>query len=300
MSQRTTSLLVKKDQAGTRLDLFLARQFSDNTRSYWTNMIKHEYVLVNESSVKTGYLLKKGETIRIVWPEVTREFVQKITTIHETKDVLVLDKPAGMLVHSKGQFNPEYTVSDFATERGAIGEGDRVGIVHRLDRQTSGVMVVAKTPQALSELQRQFAKRLVQKYYVAVIEGSLADDQITLDLPLLRNPKKPKTFCVNPNGKPAQTVVRQIQQHTHESVIIVKPITGRTHQIRVHLSHLGKPIAGDVQYGAKKQFPRQRFLLHSYSLTICLPGQSESQTFIAPIPQDMTSYIHEDQLNQFA
>lgn len=296
MTQRPESLTIQEDQAAMRLDLFLTKQFTEYTRSYWTNMISHSYVSVNRRAVKPGYILRHKDKVHITWPSVTREFADKVVIIYESDNVLVIDKPAGMLVHSKGQFNPEFTVSDFALEHGAFTGSDRPGVVHRLDRQTSGVMILAKNQASLTFLQKQFADRHVDKRYIAVVEGNVTDMALSIRVPLARNPKKPKTFRADPAGKTANTDFRVVKQLPDKTVVAAMPVTGRTHQIRVHLSHIGHPIVGDTQYGSKTELQGQRFLLHSTSLRLILPGKSRRQTFFAPIPADMTSYVHADDL----
>ena len=293
-----------EDQDHMRLDLFLSQQFAEQgyTRSYWTNMIRGSFVHVNESDVKPGAKLTAGDEITIMWPEVDRSYADSVQILYDDDDVLVCNKPAGMLTHSKGAFNPEYSFADFIASFVDFPESDepntRAGVVHRLDRHTSGVLVAAKHPEALKTLQKQFESRTAHKTYVAVIEGRLNESVLRIDIPLDRDRKNPKRRAPSADGKEAITNVADLAQIDDVSLVALKPVTGRTHQLRVHLSHIGHPIFNDVLYGAREQDLGERFLLHAYSLEIVLPNGNQ-QTFVAPMPEDMSSYItDEDRLSQ--
>lgn len=285
------------EEQKTRLDLFLTTYFENTrTRSYWQKMIKNGYITVDGEQVKLAHTtVRQGNIIDIAWPD-DRPSAVEFPVVYEDADVLVINKPAGVLAHSKGAFNPEYTVADFAQAHATeTFEGDRPGIVHRLDRVTSGIMIIAKHPSALKHLQKQFAERKAKKVYVAVTDGELKDLQYEVNLPIARNPKKPQTFRVHRSGKSARTRILRIKAEKRHSVAVLVPETGRTHQLRVHLSHMGYPIVGDQLYGAKKRLDGNRILLHAYQLEITLPSKKR-ETFIASIPEDMSSYIHADDI----
>lgn len=159
-------------------------------------------------------------------------------------------------------------------------EGNRAGIVHRLDRATSGVMIVAKTPAALSWLQKQFSQRKAKKTYLAIVAGTMREQEAVIDMPIERNPKAPATFRVGANGKHALTHYRVLQTGNSYSLLELKPETGRTHQLRVHLQQLGHPIVGDTLYGGKTA---ERLFLHAHQLEITLPNR-ERKTFASPMP----------------
>lgn len=165
--------------------------------------------------------------------------------------------------------------------------GERAGIVHRLDRATSGVMICAKTPEALSWLQKQFSQRKVKKSYAAVVEGVLKEEEAVIDMPIERNPRKPQLFRVGINGKPAATAYKVLKSNRKLSLLALKPTTGRTHQLRVHLEHLGHPILGDTFYGGK---PADRLYLHASSLEITLPNR-ERKVFKVPMPPQFEELI---------
>ncbi len=288
--------IIFKDQESQRLDLFLLKYFDDKrlSRSYWSNMIKHGYVRVADNKVKNGYKLVFHDVIRIDWPEITYKYSNEIETLFENDDVEVINKPSGILVHSKGAFNPEFTISDYIKPKYILVSGeqetDRLGIVHRLDRYTSGVMILAKNLKSLTSLQKQFSQREVVKAYIAVCEGEFKESEINIDMPISRNPKNPKCFHVDASGKSSYTQVRVIKIFDGMSLVLLIPKTGRTHQLRVHLSHINHPILGDKSYGAKS-ITYSGYLLHSYSLSVILPGHLKKDTYVAPIRANMASYI---------
>ncbi|MCA9329939.1 RluA family pseudouridine synthase, partial [Candidatus Saccharibacteria bacterium] len=196
-------------------------------------------------------------------------------------DCLVVYKPEGVLTHSKGKFNPEATVSTFIRPFTEGMEDNRGGIVHRLDRVTSGLLICAKNEPALKWLQEQFATRKAQKTYVALVEGVPSNAEAVIDMPIERNPKKPQTFRVGPNGKPATTRYKVLVANQKYSLLELKPTTGRTHQLRVHLAQLGHPIVGDQLYGAQ---PADRVFLHAKSLQLILPNK-KLMTFECDLPK---------------
>lgn len=209
--------------------------------------------------------------------------------LYEDEDVLVINKPAGVLTHVQGPFNPEATVASFVRERTAELSGERAGIVHRLDRPTSGVMIAAKHGRALSFLQKQFANRTVKKTYVAIVQGHLPEKEAVIDMPIERNPKTPSRFRVGINGKPAKTRYKVLHESDDASLIELYPETGRTHQLRVHLAELKHPIIGDPLYGSGKH--NDRLYLHAHSLEIVLPHETEAKMFSAPIPDEFKHYV---------
>ena len=205
-----------------------------------------------------------------------------------------------MLSHGLSKFLGEPSVASFLRQRlntNQLGEWKpedlRFGIVHRLDRVTSGVMICAKNQDTMRLLQKQFHDRKVEKVYRALVDGKLKHPEAILDLPIERNPKAPSTFRVGANGKPAQTTYKVLEVFEQDkdviSLVELYPKTGRTHQLRVHLMHTGHPILGDLLYKGK---PANRLYLHAYRLTIALPGKG-IQNFIANMPaefKDKTSH----------
>lgn len=296
---------IENDSSGPkRLDICLAEKYhhSGLTRSFWTKMINSGNVQIDDVIVKKpGIKIAKACSVKIEWPRTDLSFVDKISVIKEADDYLVINKPAGILSHSKGAFNPEYTVADYVRTKfdgyDYSDNDDRLGIVHRLDRQTSGVMIAAKNSANFSFLSDQFKNRLANKYYVAIIEGSIKENELDIDLPISRDARNPKRFAINPSGKQAQTKIIKIADLAeNKSVVLLLPKTGRTHQLRVHLSYLGYPILGDWLYGAQEQTNDQRFLLHAFRLDIKPSPGAIMESFIAPLANDMSSYINESDI----
>lgn len=261
-------------------------------------MIQFEYVVVNDQKVKAGYKLHRGDVITIVRTERDEQFADQVTVIHETDSILVLSKPAGMLTHSKGAFNPEFTVADFIAPKVAFGTEDtnsRAGIVHRLDRQTSGVLIAAKTPESAEYLQRQFEQRQVRKVYVGVVDGVPKEDSYDITGAVGRSTSNPKRMTITESGKPAHTIMHVVHRDTDDrrSVVVFLPETGRTHQLRLHCSDIGFPLVGDSLYSGGSDGDTGRFLLHAYSLSLSTEPEASPQQFVADVPEDMALYIDE-------
>lgn len=271
------------------------------SRSFATKLINDGKVTVNgEVVTKGGTKLKPEDVVTIDYQE--EEFVIptiKLPVLYEDDDCVVINKPIGLLTHSKGAFNPEASVATWLHNRiedKTLIEADahqpnrRAGIVHRLDRATSGVMIAAKTAKALTWLQRQFSQRKAKKTYIAIVSGHLKQPEAVIDMPIERNPKAPATFRVGPNGKPAITHYKVLQETDHLTLLELQPETGRTHQLRVHLSQLGHPIVGDTLYHGKTA---ERMFLHAASLEITTPAR-ERQILTAPVPKQFKELLDGD------
>ena len=274
-----------------RLDQKVIELIPQLSRAYATRLIADGKVTVSgEPVLKPGYKLRIGDEVSVDYD--TKELDQvpdiDLPVIYEDDSVVVISKPVGVLSHGKGIFNQEATVASWVRKRlkGDIS-GERAGIVHRLDRATSGVMICAKTADAMSWLQKQFSQRKVHKTYYAVAEGSMPHDHAIIDMPIERNPKKPQVYRVGKQGKSALTEYWVKQAGEKCSLLELKPQTGRTHQLRVHLSHLGHPIVGDELYGGKKA---DRLYLHAESLEITLPNR-ERKTFTASLPAEFYAKV---------
>lgn len=275
-----------------RLDLRVVEQIPTLTRSYAAKLIEEGKVAVNGTVVtKAGYKMREGDVVVVDHDEDLFKQIPSIEleVLYEDDDCVVVVKPVGLLTHSKGAFNPEATVATWLRGRIRSMTGERAGIVHRLDRATSGVMICAKTPEALLWLQKQFSQRRVKKTYSAIISGVIEPPEAVIDMPIGRNPKKPQTFRVGANGKPAVTAYQTIKTVGNHTLLELKPETGRTHQLRVHLSHQHHPIVGDGLYGGE---PAGRLYLHAHILEITLPNR-ERRVFTAPVPAAFDVFLKE-------
>ncbi len=273
-----------------RLDAYLAQFWPETSRSQWQKRIKSGHVLVNGiPATDASQDLGEDDVVTPAEDHTTIEAVE-FPILYEDDNVIVINKPAGVLTHAKGAAHEEFTIADFLRLRTADGlETNRPGIVHRLYRETSGVIIAAKHSEAKSYLQKQFQDRKAKKTYRALLHGVPKHIEANIELPIARNPKAPATFRVDPRGKYALTHYRVDRCDAKRSAVWLRPTTGRTHQLRVHMAYLGAPILGDVLYGGGKS-PIGRLCLHAYSLEITLPD-SRRMTFVADIPADMAQAI---------
>jgi 23S rRNA pseudouridine1911/1915/1917 synthase len=274
-----------------RLDAFLARMMPDYSRSFFQKLVRDGSVQVDDvAQTKTGFTLQGGETIIVMLPVFDQALIGDMEAIYEDDDVMVLNKPAGMLTHAKGAISQEFTVGEYMRSRTTDGpETNRPGIVHRLDRDTSGVIIAAKSPEAKRWLQKQFSTRKVKKTYIALVQGHPKQDEALIQLPIERNPKKPQMFRVGGNGKPAETTYRTLATYKHATLVELKPRTGRTHQLRVHMQYLGCPIIGDPVYGTLEP-ALGRMFLHAAQLELTLPSR-ERKVFDVPLPEQLQKYL---------
>lgn len=302
-----------------RLDAYLAKQYSDYTRSQLQQYIKAGLVFVNgkkvtkpatdvnvpleganDNGADDSVENVNGKYDKIAFHEpATPDFSAQIKTfkkcvIYQDDNVIVINKPAGVLVHAKGGIDPEFTVADYVrsqfnqSELAADPNNNRLGIVHRLDRATSGVMICARNLATQSMLARQFAERKAHKTYLAVTEKEPAELEATINLPIGRNVARPSTFRVDGKGKSAITNYMVLKEYPNgQALVELKPQTGRTHQLRVHLSYIGCPIVGDPIYGHAKY--GARLMLHAWRLEITIPGadgKGMRKTFTAMPPAE--------------
>jgi 23S rRNA pseudouridine1911/1915/1917 synthase len=278
---------VSKAGSGQRADVFITAKFPDYARSTLHRLFEGEMVKVNGRTAKASHKLRLDDRLSVD-DSLLRAKPPKIDIpiIFENDDVVVMDKPAGVLTHSKGAFNDEPTVASFLSDKITDDNltGNRAGIVHRLDRATSGVIIGAKNSKALSHLQKQFAQRRTKKSYLAIVQGQIDPAEAVIDAPIARNPKKPQTFFVNSSGKTAQTHYQTVKIFSKNSKdysqLVLKPTTGRTHQLRVHLKYINHPIVGDPIYGQAGD----NLLLHAASLELTLPG-GERRVFESVTPK---------------
>lgn len=253
-----------------RLDTMMVSIYKSYNRSTLQKFIKNGFVKVNGETIeKPNFLVEDGTKIELNVPDDMKNADVKPETIYEDENVLVLDKPAGLLSMSKGGYCPEKTLEDFGL------------LVHRLDRDTSGVVILAKNPETQTFLRRQFQDRKAHKTYFAILTGVPKLKEARLNLPIMRDLKHPTTFRVDPRGKESETFYKVLKNDSKHSLVELRPTSGRTHQLRVHMKYLEHPILGDPIYGVEKA---DRLYLHAGSLEITLPG-GVRKTFEAKIPE---------------
>jgi 23S rRNA pseudouridine1911/1915/1917 synthase len=283
-----------------RLDAFLAYTYPDFSRSTFQKFIADSRIEVNgQVTTNNKKNISENDEVVVNFPiptshdEQAAEFMKQI--IYEDDNVIVINKPAGVLTHAKGALDEEFTVADFIKTRlGAdsdLPDNNRTGIVHRLDRATSGILIAAKNAASQKLLQKQFADRKAHKTYLAITEHPPKLDKAQINLPIGRDPKMPSRFRVDGKGKSAVTDYKVLDYLTNgQALLQLKPATGRTHQLRVHLAHIGAPILGDIIYGKDKA---SHMFLHAAELEITIPGRTDNQrrTFTAPLPDYFQKYL---------
>jgi 23S rRNA pseudouridine1911/1915/1917 synthase len=293
---------------GDRLDRALAEAWPDLSRMQWQRLIKDGSVLLNGRSPKASHKLVGGETVTAILPEVVEVGLEPenipLDIRYEDDDLILVNKPAGMVVHpSIGNetgtlvnailyYCPDIEGIDFTL---------RPGIVHRLDKYTSGLIVVAKNDRALRYMQAQFKERTVKKKYVALVEGQISPASALIDAPIGRDPDQRKKMTVIPHNssdkaRESQTRYETAVVYDNYTLVDCYPLTGRTHQIRVHLAYVGYPIVCDHIYGRRKRsFPQlKRHFLHAAQITFKRPSDDEELTFEAELPPELQVII--DQL----
>jgi 23S rRNA pseudouridine1911/1915/1917 synthase len=268
-----------------RADVVLAQQHTAYSRAALAKLFDKGLVKLNDKQLKAGDKIPSNAVLDSDLSTLTADNADiDLPVIYEDDDCVVINKPAGVLTHAQGAYTTEASVASFMRSKVVDMNGDRAGVVHRLDRPTSGVIIGGKNPEALGYLQKQFAERKVKKTYIAIIEGHLKQSEAIIDMPIDRNPKAPATFRVGANGKPAKTRYKVLEETDKYSLVELKPETGRTHQLRVHLQQLGHPIVGDPLYGDGTF--GGRLYLHALSLEIIIPENDEHKTFTAPLPPE--------------
>lgn len=301
MSDRRKTFLFEKE-AKERLDVFLTECLPEFSRSRIQGLIRNDHVHVDGQPVtKTGRDLEMGERVEIHIPAaVPSGLVAEnihLDIIFENDDLLVVNKPAGMVVHpSPGHDSGTlvHAVLGHVPGLAGIGGEERPGIVHRLDKETSGLIVIAKNEQAHRWLQDQFRNRMVEKIYLALVDGKPPTPGGRVEAPIGRNTTHRKLMSVVPpeKGRLAVSEYRTLESFPNHTLLEVHPLTGRTHQIRVHMAFLGCPITGDTIYGRKKpSVDLDRHFLHAYKLKIVLPGEKQPRVFEAGMPVELDSVL---------
>jgi 23S rRNA pseudouridine1911/1915/1917 synthase len=312
-------LAVEAADGGARVDRLLGRALSPHfSRSFLSALVEEGVLRVDGKAVRSAYRVNPGQVIEGDVGQPARSLPQPeamdLRIVHVDDSLIVVDKPAGLVIHP-GSGQPTGTLVNGLLNRfpevAVVGRSDRPGIVHRLDRDTTGVMVVARTNEAARSLVGQFKAKTVEKAYSAVVWGEMPFDSDWIDLPLGVHPARPALRAVRTEaqgGQPSSTFYQVEQRLGVFTVVTAQPRTGRTHQIRVHLEHLGFPVVGDVSYGRKAQLAFERWkearraaglrvpllarqALHARRLTLTHPQSGERVRFEVPLPPDMVDLL---------
>jgi 23S rRNA pseudouridine1911/1915/1917 synthase len=294
--------------AGVRIDRAVA-MLANVSRAVAAGLIASGQVLVDGIPVTIGrHALKEGATLSIAVPEpgetpVRAEAGVVFQVVHADAEVAVVDKPAGLVVHPGAGHHEGTLVGGLLARFPDLGAlvasgvcpGDRPGIVHRLDKGTSGLLVVGRTESAYRALVAQLADRSMQRRYLALVEGEVADDRGEIDAPIGRSTRTPTKMAVSASGRSARTGYTVLERR-----VVPRPTTlvelslqsGRTHQIRVHMAAIGHPVVGDARYGApEKGLGSGRFFLHAFRLAFTHPGSGERNEFSSPLPEDLETFL---------
>ncbi len=291
----------KVQNESCRLDKYIAEKNSNYSRAIIQKMIIDEKVLVNGKKTKNSYKVTTGDVITIEDSEPKEDFKlkpQKISldVIYEDDDIIIINKEKGMVVHP-GNGNPDGTLANAILERckdslSGIGGVVRPGIVHRIDKDTSGLVIVAKNDNAHLNISKQIQERKVTKTYIALVRGNIKENEATINMPIGRSTQDRKKMAVTKKGKEAITHFKVLKRYNGFTLLEVKIETGRTHQIRVHLAQIGYPIVGDVVYSnGKNPFNVKGQMLHAQKLEFVHPTTNKLVSYEAPLPEYFSNVL---------
>lgn len=293
---------VTDDEVGTRLDVFLSNQPDNPSRSSIQKMITDGAVSVNGQAKRANYKLRLSDNIVMTYQPLQEIEVQPenipLDILYEDKDIIVINKARGMMVHPATGVYTGTLVNALLYhchgELSGINGKIRPGIVHRLDKDTSGVMVVAKNDFAHNSLAEQIGSKTAIKEYVALVHGNITEEKGIINANIGRHPvDRKKMAVVTSGGKSATTVFHVLERFKNCTYVKCRLLTGRTHQIRVHMAYIGHPLIGDPKYcNSKNKFNIEGQALHSLNLTLNHPRTNQQMTFTAPIPQDMQNLLN--------
>ena len=290
--------IVNELDAGKRLDRKLSELSEEFSRTQWQKVISNGTVLVNDVVAKANLKLKEGDRINYEEPEVEEMDVTPVKMdleiIYEDDDLMVINKPKGLVVHPGAGTTEPTLVSGLlyhCQSLSTINGPTRPGIVHRIDKNTSGLLVVAKNDVAHHELAKQLEDRTLSRKYIALVEGVIQEENGTIDAPIGRDPKDRTKMIVRPeNSKNAVTEFQVLERFRNHTLIECKLQTGRTHQIRVHMKFIRHPIVGDPQYGIKSEYADTQ-MLHAYAITFVHPTTKEEMSFEIPYPTEFEEVL---------
>lgn len=280
------------EASGQRLDKYLAEEMADLSRSRIKELVQAGEVLVNGKKSKVSYNVQKGDLIQVtvlpLEPLALEAENIPLDIVYEDEDVIVVNKPQGMVVHPAAG-HPSHTLVNallyHTRDLANSPEGFRPGIVHRIDKDTSGLLMVAKNAAARESLEKQLAAKSNKRQYLAIVHGNFAEEEGTIDAPIGRNPKDRKQMAVVEKGKSAVTHFKVLEQYQGYSLVECQLETGRTHQIRVHMAYIGHPLAGDPLYGPRKTLPGHGQFLHAKTLGFEQPRTGEWLEFSVQPPE---------------
>lgn len=282
------------DLENMRLDAYLSKKYSDLSRNTIQRLIEEGDVLVNNTKKKTSYKVQTGDVIEVNIPEVKETNIKPeeipIDIVYQDDDIIVVNKPKGLVVHPANG-NPDGTLVNAIMaickdSLSGIGGELRPGIVHRLDKDTSGLLIIAKNDKAHINMSNQIKNREVKKIYIALVKGVIGEDEATIDMPIGRSTKDRKKMAVRKDGKEAITHFKVLKRYKKYTLLEVKIDTGRTHQIRVHMSEIGHPVVGDMVYSnGKNEFGVEGQMLHAKSLDFKHPVTGEQMHLESELPQ---------------
>ncbi len=289
---RTDTLQFSPPVSGIRLDKYLTKVLPEYSRAHLQKLIVQGYVLVNGQRTRASRKLNDSDVVTVeLAPSPAHPLPEPIplAVVYEDKDVLVVDKPAGLTTHP-APGHPDHTLVNAILARcpdiTTSGDLMRPGIVHRLDKDTSGLIVIAKNDPARDYLVSQFKSRTVTKGYLVLVRGRLSPEQGIIEAPIGRDPHRRRRMAIAEQGKEATTEYTVRKYVGSYTMIEVTPVTGRTHQIRVHLSAIGYPAAGDTTYGVRSPHVARQFI-HAHRLGFRLPSNGEYRDFTSPLPPDL-------------
>lgn len=301
MNEEVMAVVDETVMPNERLDVFLTNRLQDTTRSFVQKLIRDKQVTVNAKEAKANYRVQPGDIVKVIWPEpktvdVLAEDIP-LDILYEDEDIIVVNKARGMVVHpAAGNYQGTLVnaLLEHCTNLSGINGEIRPGIVHRLDKDTSGVMVAAKNDRAHVSLAQQIKNRTAGRIYWAIVQGNIKEDTGTIYAPIGRHPTDRKKMAVTfSNSKEAITNFTVITRFGEYTLVECKLLTGRTHQIRVHMAYIGHPVVGDPKYGSpKSRFSIDGQALHGKKLRLEHPVTGQEMVFEAPLPDDMQSILN--------
>lgn len=295
-------LVVNSENSGERLDMYIACNVQELSRTAVKRLIEDGNIKVNNKEQKVSYKVQENDVVEVDIPEAKELDIKAqdipVDVVYEDKDIIVVNKPKGLVVHpANGNWDGTLVNAIMAICKDSlsgIGGEIRPGIVHRLDKDTSGLLIIAKNDESHLNMSNQIKDREVKKIYYALVRGVVNEDEATINMPIARSTKDRKKMAVNKNGKEAITHFKVLERFSKYTLLEVKIDTGRTHQIRVHLSEIGYPVVGDEVYSnGKNDFGIKGQLLHAKSLTFKHPITGKEMHLEAELPNEFNNVLQE-------